>query len=115
MIRVPFATRGDGVRTQACNKLREIYSGLSKLENLVMLDLGGNRLRKMEHLPPNLEKLFLGKNKIETIERVADMRGRRGRARRSCCTRWSISAAWPSTIASSSETRFLSIADSFIR
>ena len=34
-----------------------------------MLDLGGNRLRKMEHLPPNLEKLFLGKSKIERRER----------------------------------------------
>ena len=74
MIRVPFATRGDGVRTQACNKLREIYSGLSKLENLMMLDLGGNRLRKMEHLPPNLEKLFLGKNKIERVENVSSLK-----------------------------------------
>ena len=69
-----LATRGDGVRTQACNKLREIYSGLSKLENLVMLDLGGNRLRKMEHLPPNLEKLFLGKNKIERVENVSSLK-----------------------------------------
>ena len=65
---------GDGVRTQACNKLREIYSGLSKLENLVMLDFGGNRLRKMEHLPTNLEKLFLGKNKIERVENVSSLK-----------------------------------------
>ena len=39
-----------------------------------MLDLGGNRLRKMEHLPPNLEKLFLGKNKIERVENVATLK-----------------------------------------
>jgi protein phosphatase 1 regulatory subunit 7 len=54
----------------ACNKLREVYTGLAKLEHLVMLDLGGNRLRSMAHLPPNVEKLFLGKNKIERIENV---------------------------------------------
>ena len=39
-----------------------------------MLDLGGNRLRKMEHLPPNLEKLFLGKNKIERVENISTLK-----------------------------------------
>ena len=47
-------------------------SGVCSLTSLRVLELGGNRIRKIENLDGlvNLEELWLGKNKITTIENL---------------------------------------------
>jgi len=69
-----------------CTKLTELYLAANKfrtienvdrLNELIKLDLGANRLREIPSLPPNIKHLFLGKNRIESIsglEALKDLR-----------------------------------------
>lgn len=61
----------------ANNKIKKI-EGLSTLINLRKIDLGANRIRKMESSQLssliNLEELWLGKNKIEKIEGLSNLK-----------------------------------------
>jgi protein phosphatase 1 regulatory subunit 7 len=62
----------------ANNKLTTIgmEEGLGSLPaSLKRLDLGANRIRRMENLPPSLEQLWLGKNKITEIMGLGEMDG----------------------------------------
>ncbi len=62
----------------ANNKLTTIgmEEGLGSLpSSLKRLDLGANRIRRMENLPPSLEQLWLGKNKITKIAGLGEMDG----------------------------------------
>jgi len=60
----------------ANNKLKTI-SGLKHLSSLRKIDLGANRIRKMEESElsglVSLEELWLGKNKIEKIEGISNL------------------------------------------
>lgn len=60
----------------ANNKIKKI-EGLSSLINLRKIDLGANRIRKMDEKQLssliNLEELWLGKNKIEKIEGISSL------------------------------------------
>ncbi|KAM6504196.1 protein phosphatase regulatory subunit [Amanita muscaria] len=57
------------------NRISKI-SGLSPLTKLRSLELGGNRIRKIENLEElvNLEELWLGKNKISKIEGLSTLK-----------------------------------------
>ena len=61
----------------ANNKIK-VISGLQHLTSLRKIDLGANRIRKMDHEQfanlINLEELWLGKNKIEIIEGVSNLK-----------------------------------------
>lgn len=61
----------------ANNKIK-VISGLQHLTSLRKIDLGANRIRKMDHEQfanlVNLEELWLGKNKIEIIEGVSNLK-----------------------------------------
>ncbi len=52
-----------------------IFLGLTNLHSLEILDLGANRIRSMDGLQSvsSLKSLWLGKNKIERIEFIAQM------------------------------------------
>lgn len=54
----------------ANNKIRQITEGMRNLTRLEYLELGFNRIRKIKNLEytTNLQHLWLGKNKITTIE-----------------------------------------------
>ena len=60
----------------AANKISEVTGGLSKLVNLTLLELGSNRIRKMQHFEAlaNLQELWLGRNKIGTIECLSNLK-----------------------------------------
>lgn len=64
----------------ANNKIK-VISGLENLTSLKKIDLGANRIRKMEAKQfenlVNLEELWLGKNKIEMIEGVSNLKSLR--------------------------------------
>jgi len=61
----------------ANNKIK-VISGLENLTSLRKIDLGANRIRKMEFDQfanlTNLEDLWLGKNKIEKIEGLSNLK-----------------------------------------
>ncbi len=61
----------------ANNKIKSIQ-GLSSLVHLRKIDLGANRIRKMDESElsglVNLEELWLGKNKIEKIEGISSLK-----------------------------------------
>jgi len=49
---------------------------LDKLVNLEVLDMGDNRIRKIENIETlvNLKELHLAKNKIQTIENIGHLK-----------------------------------------
>ncbi|EAN31641.2 Leucine Rich repeats (2 copies) family protein [Theileria parva strain Muguga] len=56
----------------SCNKLTEIPSFISYMPHLLILDLGNNRISKIQPLPENntLEELWLNDNQIDTLSDV---------------------------------------------
>ncbi|KAH3672401.1 hypothetical protein WICMUC_004237 [Wickerhamomyces mucosus] len=55
------------------NKISEI-TNISHFENLQVLELGGNRLKKIDNLPLNLRELWIGKNRISKLENISHLK-----------------------------------------